>query len=154
MLLSFDSQFCFLPLCLVSCSPVRNFNYFCICLSFYLFFFVKPYFCPFIPGFVFHPFCLVSEQPLLSARVCGNASLYLYMLYYIVYSWNNFDEAMILVAWDWGFSVSDLRELSRSVLPVWKWLCHVMPCYADVPIDWKSFGQISPSFLTLLKPWG
>lgn len=150
MLLSFDSQFCFLPLCLVSCSPVRNFTYFCICFVILCCFLRKPYFCPFIPGFVFHPFCLVSEQPLLSARVCGNASIcvcYTICLFMKQFWWSH----------DFGglrlrflrflrflcFRSTGIIQISTPSLEV------VMPCYADVPIDWKSSGQISPSFLTL-----
>jgi hypothetical protein len=126
MLLSFDSQFCFLPLCLVSCSPVRNFNYFCIFLSCYFVFFANLTFVLLFPVSYSIPSVLYLV-PLLSARVCGNASLYLYIMLYYLF----IHETILMKPWFWwpeievshGFSVSDLRELSRSVLPVWKWLC-------------------------------
>ena len=106
MLLSFDSQFCFLPLFLVFCSPVRNFNYFCIFLSFYFVFFANLTFVHLFPVSYSIPCVLYLSSP--CCRL-GSAEMHLYIcicyttiLY--VYSWNNFDETMILVAWDWGFS--------------------------------------------------
>ena len=152
MLLSFDSQFCFLPLCLVSCSPVRNFNYFCIFLSFYLFFFANLTFVLVFPISYSIPSVLYLSSP--CCRL-GSAEMHLYIcvcyticLFMKQFWWSHdFGGLRLRFLRFLCFRSTGIIQISTPSLEL------VMPCYADVPIDWKSSGQISPSFLTLLKPW-